>query len=708
MAGPAKKLKSLARGIAETSNEATDIAKRICEDIRGDILRMSRDLKVESSAADRRKVEEQVKARLARMNRELAEVMENSLKLAQEHANLDSGQLVAFSPKYAREILSMVRESQGENLASVYSRKMAQSVIEALRRATVSTIQEAALSGLSLREQKNLLREKWEVACKDLGEASFVDSGGRTWEPRDYFTMNVRTNAMRVYNDVLAANITADGDDLAQITRHGDPFCKGCFPWEGRIVSLTGKTKGFPTYEQARLAGCFHPNCTHTLQTVDEIADADEIELQKGMPTPGKDGDPMKDAFDLDVKRKQSRGMGKDEAEASVRRERLTAAIRNGIPVEKSTEIVEALTDGEVAALTDGYRRIPKFSIAKKHEKAKFTDGSAGGHVILARDGATAESIIELVGDKPSKPKQPSRTDAMEKEPSFAQSPITWERLQSRQIEMAERLHNVMEGMFAPDEFEHSYGEIEGIGAYAIGEAYNNGDLGMYIPYDRMRQVMRGRFKSLHETGTSGGTTDKEERKNVTRKVFGVSSEELKDLPEWEFEKYGLLLDKDSSKDFEGLYGAEDYGLLSNSEGTAQGGRVCVRFKKSSVRATFTVGDSLDCCMGAEYGDCLTASRFDNPKLTSFTGSFSEDLDYIKVLDREGAEGFKGITPSGLIEKLEVPGYIETQYHGRLGVEAIESINFESWEDEREFTRQFKSIIEKHGIKVYGPNSGAK
>ena len=41
------------------------------------------------------------------------------------------------------------------------------------------------------------------------------------------------------------------------------------------------ETKGLPTYEDARNGGCFLPNCTHTLEYVDETVDAAEIELQK-------------------------------------------------------------------------------------------------------------------------------------------------------------------------------------------------------------------------------------------------------------------------------------------------------------------------------------------------------------------------------------------------------------------------------------------
>lgn len=36
-----------------------------------------------------------------------------------------------------------------------------------------------------------------------------------------------------------------------------------CRPWERRVLSLTGKTEGYPTVEAARAAGLYHNNCTH-------------------------------------------------------------------------------------------------------------------------------------------------------------------------------------------------------------------------------------------------------------------------------------------------------------------------------------------------------------------------------------------------------------------------------------------------------------
>lgn len=397
----AKRRKRTGLGIAisgATAN-ATDVARRVCEDIRGDILRLSRELNIASSARDRSKVEAAIKNRINKMRTMLEHQMDGALTAAAQEANAGAGLAVRYSPDYAREIIGMVQQQQGENLASVFSRKMSASIITALRKATVSTIQEAAVLGLSLQQQKNMLQEKWEESCKGLGRAVFVDSSGREWAARDYFTMNVRTNAMRVYNDVMAGNIANEGHDLVRITRHGDPHCRQCFPWEGRIVSITGKTSGYPTYAQAREFGCFHPNCTHQLVTVDEIIDEQDIEQQRGLEAPDSGRDPMKIAFDNDVKLAEKSGMSHDEAVLSVKRDRIRLALQTGIPDGEARKIADELMDDDIAKLTDGWH-VPRFSEAKKHEPHGWNRGSSGGRIVLPRDNVTVEALLDILKRK--------------------------------------------------------------------------------------------------------------------------------------------------------------------------------------------------------------------------------------------------------------------------------------------------------------------
>jgi len=53
-------------------------------------------------------------------------------------------------------------------------------------------------------------------------------------------------------------------EDLAKVSTTGDP-CPRCVPWEGQLLSLTGATEGYPTYDQARSTGLHHPRCRHNL-----------------------------------------------------------------------------------------------------------------------------------------------------------------------------------------------------------------------------------------------------------------------------------------------------------------------------------------------------------------------------------------------------------------------------------------------------------
>lgn len=54
----------------------------------------------------------------------------------------------------------------------------------------------------------------------------------------------------------------ANNLDLIIVSTHGDA-CPLCTPWEGVVLSITGKTEGYYTYEQAKTSGLMHPNCEH-------------------------------------------------------------------------------------------------------------------------------------------------------------------------------------------------------------------------------------------------------------------------------------------------------------------------------------------------------------------------------------------------------------------------------------------------------------
>ena len=74
------------------------------------------------------------------------------------------------------------------------------------------------------------------------------------------------------------------GHDLVVITSHHNP-CDLCAPWEGQVVSLTGQTEGYPTMEEAKAAGLFHPNCRHFFGLYVEEVASSQRESEDDAPT---------------------------------------------------------------------------------------------------------------------------------------------------------------------------------------------------------------------------------------------------------------------------------------------------------------------------------------------------------------------------------------------------------------------------------------
>jgi len=88
-----------------------------------------------------------------------------------------------------------------------------------------------------------------------------LDSAGRKWDAVKYSEMFARTEMMNTYNQGAVNGMLGRGMDLAEITSYSGCQCDICLEWEGEIVSLTGKTEGYRTLDDAYNAGVFHPNC---------------------------------------------------------------------------------------------------------------------------------------------------------------------------------------------------------------------------------------------------------------------------------------------------------------------------------------------------------------------------------------------------------------------------------------------------------------
>lgn len=149
----------------------------------------------------------------------------------------------------------------GESLTGV-SRSVNQLLGRATRELLTQKMAEGFIGGKALREVKTQMKG----VIQEKGISALKDKGGNSWSLDRYSEMLFRTKAVEARNRGLANRLAEYELDLVQVSSHGAEDI--CGDWEGRILSLTGKTPGYPTVAQAEADGLFHPNCKHAINTL--------------------------------------------------------------------------------------------------------------------------------------------------------------------------------------------------------------------------------------------------------------------------------------------------------------------------------------------------------------------------------------------------------------------------------------------------------
>lgn len=97
----------------------------------------------------------------------------------------------------------------------------------------------------------------------NVGVTGFVDSAGRNWDLASYTEMAVRSSSMNAAIQGHMDRLEDNGRDLVIISNHGGS-CEICADWEGKILSISGRSSQYPSLDEARDDGLFHPNCRHS------------------------------------------------------------------------------------------------------------------------------------------------------------------------------------------------------------------------------------------------------------------------------------------------------------------------------------------------------------------------------------------------------------------------------------------------------------
>lgn len=162
---------------------------------------------------------------------------------------------------YIMALIDDTSEAFGDSLSAV--KRSATSLLgKAVRDGVTQKIAKGITAGESLRQ----VRDTIVLQLKEQGLAALKDKAGRSWELDRYAEMLFRTKVVEARNRGMVNRMAENGYDLVQVSSHGADDV--CGDWEGKILSMTGQTKGYDTVAEAEADGLFHPNCKHALNVM--------------------------------------------------------------------------------------------------------------------------------------------------------------------------------------------------------------------------------------------------------------------------------------------------------------------------------------------------------------------------------------------------------------------------------------------------------
>lgn len=146
---------------------------------------------------------------------------------------------------------------------------------EFLRKTGIEGIADVVVGSSSWQKVAREIRDK---IIKDGGiKVPYYNKKGeaiRFVNAQDYARMVSRTTTANVFREAAKDRILDDFDDdgdLVEIIGKTVFPNSPCIPYEGKVLSLEGRTKGYTTIAEAKANGLFHPNCIHNFGVGDKV-----------------------------------------------------------------------------------------------------------------------------------------------------------------------------------------------------------------------------------------------------------------------------------------------------------------------------------------------------------------------------------------------------------------------------------------------------
>lgn len=108
-----------------------------------------------------------------------------------------------------------------------------------------------------------------------IGDAQYIRINARNYNLKSYSKMVARTRLRHVQSQSTRNSCDHYENDLVEVSDHGS-ITEVCVPFQGKIFSLNGTTKGYPLLSDEPP---FHPNCQHSISPTSVEA----IGVRKGL-----------------------------------------------------------------------------------------------------------------------------------------------------------------------------------------------------------------------------------------------------------------------------------------------------------------------------------------------------------------------------------------------------------------------------------------
>lgn len=160
--------------------------------------------------------------------------------------------------KLADEIYGRFREVDWTIDESV--RSVARRVDDVYRKMTLEKVRGSVFGYQTSKTAAKKLREE----LLSQGITGFVDKAGRKWTLQNYTRMAAITVTNNTLRQGTINRIQERGHDLVRVSSH-QGACKKCEQYNGATLSLSGNDPDYPSIDEARGNGLFHPRCKHAV-----------------------------------------------------------------------------------------------------------------------------------------------------------------------------------------------------------------------------------------------------------------------------------------------------------------------------------------------------------------------------------------------------------------------------------------------------------